>query len=85
MVLQPQVMQLGAQASSLGTDIVDAGRQTATKHLMNVKCESIECAGSKALLLATGIPDNPPQASTMQVSFSLKLAPVPRPRPAWAG
>lgn len=84
-VLQPQGWNLDAQAGALSAGIVDSGRQTTSRHLMNIACDSIECVGSKALLLAANLKNNPSQASTMQDSLSLNLAPVPRPRPDWAG
>lgn len=84
-ILQPQGWNLGAQASALSAAVVDSGQHAASRHLMNVTCNSIECVGGKALLLAANIKNNPSQASTMQDSLSLNLAPVPRPRPDWAG
>jgi len=84
-VIQPQGWDLGAKADALSTAAVDAGKQVVIQQVMNTPCDSIECVGGKALLLASGNSNNPSQASTMQDSLSLKLAPVPRPRPAWAG
>lgn len=84
-IIQPQNADFGAQAGILGEKALDTGRQVVSQHVEKVECTSIECIGGKAILAASGITKNPQQASTMQDSPDLILAPVPRPRPARAG
>lgn len=85
-VLQPQDWDLGQRARELGTRALDAGRQVAVEQVRNVDCATMECVGGKAIILASNHENSPsPQASTMQDSPSLTLAPVPRPRPVWMG
>lgn len=86
MVLQPQNWaNADADISALGAKASEMGREIATQQIEKIECTSIECVGGKAVLLASGIKNNPSQASTMQDSLSLDLAPVPRPRLARAG
>lgn len=85
-VIQPYGINLTAQARSVRPAVaLDAGHRAVTRHLMNIPCESIQCAGGKVALAVSGGEFNPSQASTMQDSPSLILAPVPRPRLDRAG
>lgn len=83
-IIQPQGMDFGAKANAIGSSVTSAGQDALLQQVDLVPCSSFECAGGKAVLLASDIMNNSSQASTMQDSLSLKLAPVPRPRPDWA-
>jgi hypothetical protein len=85
-VLQPHGLEIGAGAAALfGAKAANAGQEIAAAQVAKLHCDTLECAGGKAALIASGLTVNPSQASTMQDSPSLKLAPVPRPRLARAG
>jgi hypothetical protein len=85
-VMHPIDWNAGAQAQALGQQALQTGQKAITTHVNAVQCTTMECAGGKALILASGITDNPLQASSpMQGSQSLVHAPVPRPRLARAG
>lgn len=85
LVIQPQNLDFEAKASALGDAALDTGRGVVAEHLTKIECKSIECVGGKMLISASGLTNNPQQASTMQDSPDLILAPVPRPRIARAG
>jgi len=80
-IIQPQGMDFGAKASAIGSSVTRSGQEAFVQHLDSLDCNSLKCAGGKAVLLASGNRNNSSQASTMQDSQSLTLAPVPRPRP----
>ena len=84
-VLVPRGGDMGTDMHAAGEQALNAGRTVVTNQINSINCTSLECAGGKALLLASGITHNPLQASTMQDSKARVLAPVPRPRLNRAG
>lgn len=85
-VLQPQDWNVGANAQALTDQAIQAGQGAITSQVSSYECKNIECAGSKALFLASGLSQHSPQASSpMQGSPSLSHPPAPRPRLLRAG
>jgi hypothetical protein len=83
-VIQPVGLDLGAAAGALSDQAVSAGRQVAVEHVEMAECATIECAGGK-LMLAAALQSSPLVDHSMQDSPTASIAPVPRPRPSWAG
>jgi hypothetical protein len=83
-VVQPLNTTLSANAS-VEPNLVATGQHVLRDAVQQIPCETLECAGGKLVILSSGLVNNPSQASSMQDSQALILAPVPRPRPVWAG
>jgi len=84
-VLLPREWDWGSEMHDVGREVLNSGQAALTQQVNSMECTNIECAGGKALLLASGMTDNPLLASPMQDSKAQFQAPVPRPRLRRAG
>lgn len=84
-VTQSQGWALGGTSNAQAA-ISDVSQQALEgAKLIKTSCKIIQCSGDKALAIVSGLELNPSQASPIQDSSSLTLAPVPRPRLNRAG
>lgn len=82
MVIKPGVEL--ADASRMSEQAMQAGRQVVAEQVQNIECDSFQCLGGKAVVAAAL--QVPPSAGTpMHETPAISLAPIPRPRPDWAG
>lgn len=85
-VMQPQDWDVGANAQALSDQAVNASKGAIATHVSKLECSNIQCAGGKALILASSIDQTSSQAvPPMQGSPRLSQPPSPRPRLARAG
>ncbi|MDT4879572.1 hypothetical protein FQZ97_1152570 [compost metagenome] len=61
-----------------------AGRQVVAEQVQNIECDSFQCIGGKAVI-AAALQVSPPVGTPMHEMPAPSLAPIPRPRPDWAG
>lgn len=87
MVIKPGVDL--PDANALSAQAMAAGSRVIAEQISTIECDSFQCAGGKALAahtLDTITPHpSPPVATPMHEQATANLAPVPRPRPDWAG
>ncbi|WP_375449581.1 hypothetical protein [uncultured Devosia sp.] len=76
MVIRPGV---GLDPAALTDHAVNAGQQIVAEQVQAIACESLQCAGGKAVLAAI-LPDASPAGQTMQVQPTVRDVPYPRPR-----
>ncbi|HEV7344819.1 MAG TPA: hypothetical protein VGN60_04205 [Devosia sp.] len=82
MVIKPGVDF--ADAQSMSARAVTAGQQVVAEQVMALECDSLQCVGGKAMV-AAALQTSPPVGTPMHASPTTATAPVPRPRPHWAG
>ncbi|SEP77575.1 hypothetical protein SAMN05428969_0853 [Devosia sp. YR412] len=87
MVIKPGVDL--PDANALSQQAMAAGSAAIASHIDSIDCDSFQCFGGKAIathtLSSIAAPALPPVALPMHETATARLAPVPRPRPAWAG
>ena len=75
--------------NALSAQAMAAGSQAIAQHIDSIECASFQCMGGKALAAHTietiALQSSPSVDAPMHEHVSTKLAPVPRPRPDWAG
>lgn len=84
-VLVPRDWDERVDVQAASQQALNSGKAVITQKVNSIECTSFECAGGKALLLASGVTTNPLSASPMQDSKARIQAPVPRPRLNRAG
>jgi hypothetical protein len=82
MVIKPGVDFADAQA--LSSQAMAAGQQVIAEQIQAIECDSFQCAGGKAIA-AAALQASSPVGEPMHVQPTTRTAPVPRPRPDWAG
>lgn len=82
MVIKPGVDFVDAQAMS--AQAMAAGQQVIAEQIQAIECDSFQCAGGKAVI-AAALQSSPSVGTPMHESPTTVLAPIPRPRPDWAG
>lgn len=82
LVIKPGVDFVDAQA--LSAQAMAAGQQAIVQQVQAIECDSFQCAGGKAVV-AAALQTSPPVSTPMHVSPASHSAPIPRPRPDWAG
>ena len=74
---------------ALSAQAMAAGSQAIAAHIDSIECDSFQCMGGKALAAHTvetiAMQASPSVGLPMHEQPTTKLAPVPRPRPDWAG
>jgi len=75
-------IDINAAASSLTDQAMQAGQQAIATQIENTECDTLQCAGGKALIAAALA--SPAATSALRVQDASQ-APLPRPRPAWLG
>ena len=87
MVIKPGVDLPDANAMS--QQAMAAGSIAIAAQIEAIECDSLQCLGGKAIashtLSSIALQPSPTVDVSMHEPPSGKLAPVPRPRPAWAG
>jgi hypothetical protein len=81
-VIRPGI-DINAAAGSLTGEALKAGQQAIAAQIDKTECNTLQCAGGKALLAAALTNPNP--ALTPMQAIASEPAPQPRPRPAWLG
>ena len=82
MVIKPGVDF--ADAQQLSAQAMTAGQQVIVEQIQSIECDSLQCVGGKAVI-AAALQSSPPVGTPMHESPAIRSAPVPRPRPDWAG
>ena len=82
MVIKPGVDFVDAQ--QLSTQAMAAGQQVIAEQIQAIDCDSFQCAGGKAVI-AAALQSSPPVGTPMHELPAIRSAPIPRPRPDWAG
>lgn len=82
MVISPGVELPDSQA--LAAQAMAAGSKAVSAQIDKVVCADIVCLGGKAVATAALQP-SPPVGTPMHASPTTGPAPIPRPRPDWAG
>lgn len=82
MVIKPGVDFADAQAVS--AQAMAAGQQVIAQQIQAIDCDSFQCVGGKAVI-AAALRSSPPVGTPMHESPTIRQAPIPRPRPDWAG
>lgn len=82
LVIRPG-MDLSAMAETAKTQAISAGQAAIVRQIARTECDTLECAGGKALLAAAVTSALPAAAPMHQDLPAAEAAPVPRPRPAW--
>ena len=87
MVIKPGVDL--PDASALSQQAMAAGSRAITEQISAIECDSIQCIGGKAVATYTlgsiTSTNSPSVVLPIHAQSTAKLAPVPRPRPDWAG
>ena len=84
LVIKPGV-DLGASATAFKDQAVATGQKIVIEQIINQDCQTIECAGSKAVLSLAVMPQIPSVDMPMQNSSTAPVAPFPQMRPDWLG
>jgi hypothetical protein len=82
MVIKPGVDFVDAQAMS--AQAMAAGQQVIAEQIQAIECDSFQCVGGKAIASAA-LQSSPLVGTPMHESPTHGPAPIPRPRPDWAG
>jgi hypothetical protein len=82
MVIKPGVDF--ADAQQLSSQAMAAGQQVIAEQIQAIDCDSFQCVGGKAVVAAVLQP-SPSVGTPMHALPTTRLAPIPRPRPDWAG
>lgn len=84
LVIRPG-FDINAAAGTLTDKAMQAGQQAIATQIEKTECDTLQCAGGKALLAAALA--NPAATSVTPVHeiATPSPAPVPQPRPAWLG
>jgi hypothetical protein len=82
MVIKPGVDLPDAHAMS--AHALAAGQQVIAEQIQSIECDSFQCVGGKAVI-AAALQPSPPVGTPMHESPTRHPAPIPRPRPDWAG
>ena len=82
MVIKPGVDFVDTQAMS--AQAMAAGQKVIAEQIQAIDCDSFQCVGGKAVI-AAALQTSLPVGSPMHESPTTGPAPIPRPRPAWAG
>jgi len=85
MTIHPQNLDLGAAATALSNQAVDAGKRVAVAEVLGTDCTALRCAIPAAPAAAPLPTAAPVAAATARLTPSLSPAPYPRPRPSWLG
>lgn len=83
-IIAPRDVDLGKTAGEYSRQALEAGQNAIVSQVLASDCDSIECAGGKAVLTVLAGNKLPSVDLTMQDS-STKPVPLPRPRPARMG
>lgn len=75
--------------ASVSAQAVAAGSRAIAAQVDTIDCQSLQCIGGKAIVAQTldtiALSSSPSVGLPMHETIPTKLAPVPRPRPDWAG
>ena len=82
MVIKPGVDF--ADAQRLSGEAMAAGQQVIAEQVQAIECDSFQCVGGKAVI-AAALQSSPPVGTPMHALPTTRTAPIPRPRPDWAG
>jgi len=83
MVIRPGVDLPDGQA--LAAQTLAAGSQVVSKQIESIECADLGCIGGKTVIAAALRPSTPPVGLPMHAMPTKDPAPIPRPRPDWAG
>lgn len=81
-VIKPGVDIVDAQAMS--GQAMAAGQRIIAEQIQAIECDSFQCVGGKAVVAAV-LQSSPPVGTPMHEQPTKAPAPIPRPRPDWAG
>ncbi|QQR35672.1 hypothetical protein JI749_15170 [Devosia oryziradicis] len=82
MVIKPGVDF--ADAQQVSSQAMAAGQQVIAEQIQAIDCDSLQCLGGKAVI-AAALQTSPPVGTPMHALPPTRTAPIPRPRPDWAG
>lgn len=71
-------------AANFSSEAMARGSQFVAAQIEAIECDSLTCAGGKAVL-AAALPVSPQAGNPMHASPAFDLVPLPRPRPDRAG
>ena len=83
MVIRPGADLPDAQA--LASQTLAAGSQVVSKQIDSIECADLGCVGGKTVIAAALRTSIPPVGLPMHAMPTKDSAPIPRPRPNWAG
>jgi hypothetical protein len=78
-------IDINAAAGSLTGEALKAGQHVIAAQIDKTECNTIQCAGGKALLAAALASPAATSVTPVQDIATPTPAPLPRPRPAWLG
>jgi len=81
----PRDVDLGATASALSGQALAAGQQVVVSQVLKHDCVLLRCAPVAPAGETTASVTLPSNGVFQQVSSPGRIAPLPRPRPAWMG
>jgi hypothetical protein len=88
LTIHPQNVDVGAAATALSNQAVDAGKRVVVAQMLGTNCPALSCAlpqGRTAQAPVTVPMPAPAVATTAKFTPSASPAPYPRPRPRWLG
>ena len=76
-------------ANALSQQAMAAGSRVVAEQINTIQCDSLQCIGGKAIATHTletiALPTLQTAATPVHETSTVKLAPIPRMRPDWAG
>lgn len=82
MVIRPGVDL--PDANAMTAQAMAAGSQVVSEQINQIECANLQCAGGK-MVIAAALQSSPSVGLPMHEMPNNSLAPIPRPRPDWAG
>jgi hypothetical protein len=83
LTIHPQTLDVGAAATALSNQAVDAGKRVVVAEVLGADCTGLRCALPAAPAVVPARIAAPAVAATARLSPSQSPAPYPRPRPRW--
>ena len=83
LTIHPQNLDVGAAATALSNQAVDAGKRVVVAEVLGTDCAALRCAMPAAPAATPAPIHTPTVTATARLAPSLSPAPYPRPRPRW--
>jgi len=83
-IIQPTKIDFHSSKDALNNIAIETTKNIVASHVNSIECETIQCTGTKALILASNTIRTPNQALPMQEAQKQTkkqlIAPIPKPR-----